>query len=216
MIKSFFTRRFFSNDVIDYFHHGNISINYFVDSIVLILIYSSQIIIILLNVYHFPIQVWLKFFDENLEEIGDLDWLQSGSGLSRTISPVAFFHDGISTSEIDLRFNIIGSQRRAQAIATAPRRKRYDEEDDDNEEKKSKSIPIDLVDVFSDWWIGFLGYMKTPAVPIPTPSSMTQQTQSLPQRQSTINFRLDPPVRIDSDEFDYLFNQNRYSSTPFP
>ena len=64
--------------------------------------------------------------------------------------------------------------------------------------------------------VGFLGYMKTPAVPIPTPPSMTQQTQSLPQRQSTINFRIDPPVRTDSDEFDYLFNQHRYSSTPLP
>jgi hypothetical protein len=53
---------------------------------------------------------------------------------------VAFFHDGVSTSEIDLRFNLIGSQRRAQAIATAPRRKRHDdEENDDNEQKKSIS-----------------------------------------------------------------------------
>ena len=71
-----------------------------------------------------------------------LDWLQSASGLSRTLSPVVFFHDGISTSEIDLRFNLIGLQRRAQAIATAPRRRRYDDDDDDdeNEQKKSKQI----------------------------------------------------------------------------
>ncbi len=52
---------------------------------------------------------------------------------------MAFFHDGVSTSEIDLRYNLIGSQRRAQAIATAPRRKRYDDEENDNNEQK-KSI----------------------------------------------------------------------------
>jgi hypothetical protein len=54
---------------------------------------------------------------------------------------VAFFHDGVSTCEADLRYNLIGLQRRAQAIATAPRRKRYDDEENDNNEQK-KSIEI--------------------------------------------------------------------------
>jgi len=56
----------------------------------------------------------------------------------RTFSPIAFFHDGVSTSEIDLRFNIIGSQRRAQAIATAPRRKRHDDDEEDEEIEQNK------------------------------------------------------------------------------
>jgi hypothetical protein len=63
--------------------------------------------------------------------------------------------------------------------------------------------------------LDLLGYIKTPAVPISVPA-INQQTQSLPQTQSGINFRIDPPVRIDSDELDYLYNHHRYLSGPLP
>jgi hypothetical protein len=94
----------------------------------------------------------INLFQSNFEL---LDWLYSATGLPRTLSPVAFFHDGVSTSEIDLRFNLIGSKRRAQAIATAPRRKRYDdEENDDNEQKKSKKkLKLILIDFIRSSWL---------------------------------------------------------------
>ncbi len=95
------------------------------------------------------------------------------------------------------------AQRRARAIATAPRRNRYDDKEEDDEQKKEH-----------------YGFIKTPAVSIPTPS-ITQQAQSLPQTQSEISliprFRIDPPAH---DELDYLYNlncrRNRYSSGPCP
>jgi hypothetical protein len=59
---------------------------------------------------------------------------------SRTLSPVAFFHDGIIINKTDLHNNLMEIQRRAQAIATAPRRKRFD--DDKEEIEQNKSIKI--------------------------------------------------------------------------
>ena len=72
-----------------------------------------------------------------------VDRQESALNSLRTFPQVAFFHDGVTTSEIDLRFNMPDAQRRARAIATAPRRNRYD--DDDEEEghsgqKKSKRV----------------------------------------------------------------------------
>ncbi len=65
--------------------------------------------------------------------------------------------------------------------------------------------------------LDLLGYVKTPAVSIPIPiPAVNQQTQSLPQIQSGISFRIDPPVHVDSDDFDYLFNHHRYSVGPIP
>jgi hypothetical protein len=63
--------------------------------------------------------------------------------------------------------------------------------------------------------LDLLGYVKTPAVSIPVPA-VNQQTQSLSQTQSGISFRIDPPVRVDSDDFDYLYNHHRYSLGPIP
>ena len=55
--------------------------------------------------------------------------------------------------------------------------------------------------------------MKTPAIPIPV-LAVNQQTQSLPQTQSGINFSIDPPGRVDSNDFEYLYNRHRYSFGP--
>ncbi len=55
---------------------------------------------------------------------------------SRALSRVAFFHDGFLVNKTDLQKNLTGAQRRAQAIATAPRRKRYDDDDDDDDEEE--------------------------------------------------------------------------------
>ena len=74
-----------------------------------------------------------------------IDRRDSASGSSRTLSPVAFFHDGFLINKTDLQKNFMDAQRRAQAIATAPRRKRYDDDDDDNDEEvdeAKKSIYI--------------------------------------------------------------------------
>ena len=69
-----------------------------------------------------------------------IDRPESAGSSSRTFTPVAFFHDGVTTSEIDLRINITDAQRRARAIATAPRRKRYDDDDDDGDTRAKKSL----------------------------------------------------------------------------
>jgi hypothetical protein len=67
-----------------------------------------------------------------------IDRRDSASGSSRTLSPVAFFHDGLLINKTDLQKNLMGAQRRAQAIATAPRRKRYDDDDDNDEDDEAK------------------------------------------------------------------------------
>lgn len=73
-----------------------------------------------------------------------IDRRDSATSSSRTVSPIAFFHDGVTIKSNDLHDNFMGAERRAQAIATAPRRKRYDdddkEEEDDDEQKKSRKI----------------------------------------------------------------------------
>ncbi|CAF2942410.1 unnamed protein product [Rotaria sp. Silwood2] len=132
----------------------------------------------------------------------------STTGSSRILSPIAFFHDGITINDVDLRYNITGIQRRAQAIATAPRRNRYDDDDNDEDNAKKKI---------------FFGFVNTIAVPIPTPS-VPQQTQSLPKIQSDTNlmpnFRVNPTIRYESSEFDYLYGnnsqRNRFSSESLP
>ncbi|CAF1212879.1 unnamed protein product [Adineta steineri] len=137
----------------------------------------------------------------------------SATNSSRTCSSVAFFHDSVTTSEIDLRFTMMDPQRRARAIATAPRRKRYDDDDDDDDDEKRDN----------EQKTNRFGFVKTPAVLIPQ-QSMMEQTQSLPQTQSGISlipsFRVDPPAREDSDELDYLYNinsrRNRCLSGPLP
>jgi hypothetical protein len=59
------------------------------------------------------------------------------NSVSRTLSPIAFFHHNVTNSDTDLRYNSMGAERRARAIATAPRRKRYDDDDGDTGEKRS-------------------------------------------------------------------------------
>ena len=60
---------------------------------------------------------------------------------------MAFFHDGYIVNRTDLQKNFINIQRRAQAIATAPRRKRYDDDDDeDDEAKKSTENSLRKID----------------------------------------------------------------------
>ena len=85
-----------------------------------------------------------------------------------------------------------------------------------NKRKVSKYQTEKTANMLLGIFVALLGYRKTPAVPIPTPPAINQQTQSLPQQQSEINFRIDPPIRIDSGEFDYLYNHNQYSSAPLP
>ncbi|CAF3856650.1 unnamed protein product [Rotaria sordida] len=123
------------------------------------------------------------------------NYRDSTTGSSRIISPIAFFHDGITINDIDLRSNIMGTQRRAQAIATAPRRNRCDD-DDDNTKKKI-----------------LFGFVKTMAIPIPIPS-ISQQTQSLPKIQSDMNlmsnFHSDSSTDYENYEFDYLYGNNSY------
>jgi hypothetical protein len=63
--------------------------------------------------------------------------------------------------------------------------------------------------------IDLLGYIKTPPIPIPVPK-IDQQIHSFPQTQSGINFHIDPPSHVDSDELIYLYNHHRYSSGPVP
>jgi len=53
---------------------------------------------------------------------------------SRTLSPVVFFHDSVLINK-----TFMGAERRAQAIATAPRRKRHDDDKDEEEEQKKNS-----------------------------------------------------------------------------
>ncbi|CAF3809297.1 unnamed protein product [Rotaria sp. Silwood1] len=132
----------------------------------------------------------------------------STTNSSRILSPVAFFRDGITMNDINFRYNITETQRRAQAIATAPRRNRYDNDDDNEDNTKNKT---------------FFGFVKTMAVPIPT-SSTSQQTQSLPKIQSETNlmpnFRVNSTTRYKNSEFDYLYRNNshrsRFSSESLP
>lgn len=60
------------------------------------------------------------------------------TGSSRILSPIAFFHDGIPINDMTLGHNMIGTHRRAQAIATAPRRNRYEDDDNDHGSNNSK------------------------------------------------------------------------------
>ncbi len=75
-----------------------------------------------------------------------LDRRDSAISSSRTLSPVAFFHDTFIINKSDLEKNSMGARRRAQAIATAPRRKRYDDDDKEDDEAK-KSITTYYVKV---------------------------------------------------------------------
>lgn len=64
------------------------------------------------------------------------DRRDSNTSSCRTVSPVAIFHESYITHRTDVQKNLMELQRRAQAIATAPRRKRHD--DDDTEEDEAK------------------------------------------------------------------------------
>lgn len=70
-----------------------------------------------------------------------IDRCNSISNSSRNISPITFFHDGLTLSEIDFHNQCTAAQRRARAIATAPRRNRNDDDDDDEFDTKT-SQPI--------------------------------------------------------------------------
>ncbi len=156
-----------------------------------------------------------------------IDRRDSASGSSRTLSPVAFFHDGFFINKTDLQKNFMDAQRRAQAIATAPRRKRHDDDDEEADEAK-KSILFFLVKI-SLFFINFvflkalLGYIKTSALPIPI-SHEGQHPHSLPQTESGSNllptFRVDPPSQDDLRQVDHTFNHtprlNRCPSAPLP
>lgn len=92
----------------------------------------------------FPSQSSLQItgkVDLSIEKRGMLstfeDRRHSTTSSYRTVSPVAFFHDGYVINRTDVQKNVIDIQRRAQAIATAPRRKRYDDDEEDDETKKS-------------------------------------------------------------------------------
>lgn len=87
--------------------------------------------------------------------------------------------------EIDFHNQCTAAQRRARAIATAPRRNRYDDDDEDEfEQKTSKPSIVDffshvtMCDFFA-FGVGLLGLRKTSAVPIPQANDI-RQTQSLP------------------------------------
>ena len=118
--------------------------------------------------------------------------------------------------------------RRARAIATAPRRKRYDDDDDaEIDEKRSRTFCCLVWFAEAHWslsiTIGLLGLIESSPVLIPTQLDI-QQTQSLPQTRSGIDliptFRIDPPDRELSEptsctDCHRLF-RNRYSSAPLP
>ncbi len=112
-------------------------------------------------------------------------------------------------------------QRRAQAIATAPRRKRFD--DDKEEIEQNKSIKISYQISIWLFFIALLGSITTSALPIPL-AIESQHPHSLPQTQSGTNllpkFRIDPPSQDNSEQLDYTFNQNsrrnRSPSVPWP
>lgn len=164
-----------------------------------------------------------------------LDRRDSTTSSSRTLAPVAFFHDGFTIDKTDLQKNFMGAQRRAQAIATAPRRKRYDddnEEEDDadhddnnNQQKKSRKIfHTNLSSILSlIKSLALLGYIKTSSLPIPI-SNESEHPHSLPQIQSGTNllptFRVDPPTQDNYEQYDYTFHQNfrriRCPSAPLP
>jgi hypothetical protein len=118
------------------------------------------------------------------------------------------------------------AQRRAQAIATAPRRKRHDddkEEIDDDEHKKSIKI-FDEIFCLNHFFIALFGYIKTSSLPIPS-SFESEHPHSLPQTQSAATlllptFRVDPPTQDYCGQLDYTFNynsrRNRCPSAPLP
>jgi hypothetical protein len=115
----------------------------------------------------------------------------------------------------------MGAQRRARAIATAPRRKRDDDDkEEDNEQKKSIEI---LSEVFSlSLFIALLGFIKTSTVPLPFPIE-NQHSHSLPQIQSDTalipTFRVDPPSQDVYGQLDCTYNHHshcRISSLSLP
>jgi hypothetical protein len=119
----------------------------------------------------------------------------------------------------------MGAQRRAQAIATAPRRKRHDddkEEIDDDEHKKCIKIFYEIF-YLNHFFIALLGHIKTSSLPIPT-SFESEHPHSLPQTQSGTSllptFRVDPPTQDNCGQLDYTFNYNSRrnccSSAPLP
>jgi len=71
-----------------------------------------------------------------------LDRRDSTASSSRTFAPVAFFHDGVPTNNLGLQNHLMGAERRARAIATAPRRKRHDDDKDEEDIEPNKSIEI--------------------------------------------------------------------------
>ncbi len=121
----------------------------------------------------------------------------------------------------------MGAERRAQAIATAPRRKRYDdddkEEEDDDEQKKSRKIFQKKFFFLDHFFVALLGYIKTSALPIPI-SIESQHPHSLSHTQSGPSllptFRVDPPSQDNCGQLDYTFNhnlrRNRCPSAPLP
>ena len=117
-------------------------------------------------------------------------------------------------NDVELQNDFMARQRRAQAIATAPRRKRHDddkEDDDDDEHKKSNEILSKILSL--TYFIALLGFIKTSAVSIPIPVE-NQQRHSLPQTQSGIDllptFRVDPP----SQGIHNHHSRHRNSSVP--
>ncbi|CAF1378840.1 unnamed protein product [Adineta steineri] len=127
----------------------------------------------------------------------------------RTFTPVAFFHHSVRNNEIRLQNNFMGMERRALAIATAPRRKRNDDDDDDKEDIQQQKNMLDL--------------NKSPTSPIPIPTA-SHHHHSLPQTQADLNslpiFRISPPSQNNFEEIDhsYIYNPHRrfYSSLSLP
>jgi hypothetical protein len=151
------------------------------------------------------------------------DVRDSASGSSRTLAPVAFFHDG-ATSAIDFHHNYMAAQRRARAIATAPRRKRHDDEDDTREEGRTCISSTFSLSKFLFFFVDLLvlfNFVKTAAVAIPNQPE-TECTHSLPQSNS--NFipvlHVTPPGRDDEQRFKYsshhLLRLKRCPSAPLP
>jgi hypothetical protein len=103
-------------------------------------------------------------------------------------------------NDVEVHNDFMGGQRRARAIATAPRRKRHDDDDKEEEEvdddEHEKSIELLSKVLFLSYFIALLGFIKTSAVPIHIPVE-NQQRHSLPRTQSGIDllptFCVDPP-----------------------
>ena len=108
-------------------------------------------------------------------------------------------------------------QRRAQAIATAPRRKRHDDDDDDTDEDQTKQSTNNSLSknscifVLLFFLVAPLGYIKTFALSIPM-SSETAHPHSLPQLESNSHLlptvRIDPPARDDRGQFEFPLNRS--------